>query len=437
MYCIHETIRLLKGLGTSHFLNRFSSDTASQLAHSSGMLRFPILVCICILFIRGVVLSTDPLTYANRNTTRRKSTLIKDYKGNRVIALAHRKDEKLGANPIEVFSKFSSMVNNLYPQGQDEFKNKSLAALLSYNPNQMAFRTSNRKYTWFPIGCHVLGYEFKRMRPIVLDSSTKIWLIKEIHTGQLFIWKRYSTFAHYSVEISFFSVSDHPNIAKAECTMMEKTSGGKFAGLVLRVVRGFESLDFFDKLNTTERKHQVIRIGSQLYDCLKYVHWLGYTHGDVKPSNVVVDYHGNGILIDFGFTLPTEYYSFGQGTPNTIAPEMFGYVPISRRTTIIHAENTDWFSFGQTLVQWLAVPMRHIDGQKFAATKFWRQRYELREYPLTHIDSMEMRQLLYYLLNPDPHLRVYHTEAQLQFLESMPIWKYVNFAQMQAVWHSN
>lgn len=45
---------------------------------------------------------------------------------------------------------------------------------------------------------------------------------------------------------------------------------------------------------------KVLDIGISLVKQLKKLHDLGYTHNDIKPSNIMYDYTGNIHLIDFG-----------------------------------------------------------------------------------------------------------------------------------------
>jgi hypothetical protein len=76
---------------------------------------------------------------------------------------------------------------------------------------------------------------------------------------------------------------------------------------------------------------RIARIGSAVAEALDYIHAHGIVHGDVSPSNVLVDAAGNATLIDFGSAAlafePAATREIGHagdaryGTPGYVAPE--------------------------------------------------------------------------------------------------------------------
>ena len=45
-----------------------------------------------------------------------------------------------------------------------------------------------------------------------------------------------------------------------------------------------------------------MKIANQLLNALYILHSVGYTHNDIKPSNIMIDSNYNVTLIDLGFT---------------------------------------------------------------------------------------------------------------------------------------
>jgi serine/threonine protein kinase len=65
------------------------------------------------------------------------------------------------------------------------------------------------------------------------------------------------------------------------------------------------------------------RIMKEICLALDYAHQQGVIHRDVKPSNIMLDSHGQSILTDFGLALLPELGTRGEilGSPHYVAPE--------------------------------------------------------------------------------------------------------------------
>ncbi|KAF8016592.1 hypothetical protein BT93_H1956 [Corymbia citriodora subsp. variegata] len=125
-------------------------------------------------------------------------------------------------------------------------------------------------------------------------------------------------------EVSFWCSFNHPNIAKFIGATYD-TSRVRFRGS--RLVNAYCMV-------------------SQYYprgSLLSYLHERGIVHGDVKPSNFLVDTDGTVKVTDFGLSHNAAHYSSSEvgGTINYMAPEI-----IKDGTSSLKA---DVYSFGITL----------------------------------------------------------------------------------------
>lgn len=88
----------------------------------------------------------------------------------------------------------------------------------------------------------------------------------------------------------------------------------------------------------------------QMADALRYIHSRQYVHLDVKPSNAMLNSHGEVVLIDFGVS---KHYDHQTGHETTATPvaRSAGYAPMEQYTQEVHqfSPATDIYSLGATL----------------------------------------------------------------------------------------
>ncbi|MBW2254001.1 MAG: serine/threonine-protein kinase PknK [Deltaproteobacteria bacterium] len=120
-------------------------------------------------------------------------------------------------------------------------------------------------------------------------------------------------YSRLAAEAGALSKVDHPSIVR----LMDR--GPDNSWLVLEWVRG-EPMDQWAKSHSIE---ELMRPTMQLVDGLKHMHEHGVIHGDIKPSNVLVDDAGQPTIIDLGVaTLQDDPDPEFRGTLGFAAPEL-------------------------------------------------------------------------------------------------------------------
>jgi eukaryotic-like serine/threonine-protein kinase len=96
-----------------------------------------------------------------------------------------------------------------------------------------------------------------------------------------------------------------------------------------------------------ERRYPVLQmfdIFVQTATSLRFIHSLGYVHGDLKPENIMVDPHGKSKIVDFGFSCRTgTQLESVRGTRDYMAPEQVNRGLITERTDIYNFGATMYF----------------------------------------------------------------------------------------------
>lgn len=120
-------------------------------------------------------------------------------------------------------------------------------------------------------------------------------------------------------EIHVLSLGDHERIVK----LLAHDPQGKW--IALERVRG----EIMDEWSKDQSPEAIVRIAYELLEALEHLHAHGVVHGDLKPSNVIVDLDGHARLLDLGIaTLPGEEAAGFKGTLGYAAPELLrGEIP--------------------------------------------------------------------------------------------------------------
>lgn len=316
-----------------------------------------------------------------------------------------------------------------YPEGPAEMA--SVRPLLSNVADEKPFRAPRIFLAWSPIECKTTDMSLRKVGSIHNGKRNLVLKMYDRTSRRLCAWKRYKNVDEYSAEIAFFSVADHPNIVKPICIQRCAKTG--LPGLLIDYVDGGESLAY---AREHADDHQLLlRLSAQMYDVIKYMHWLGYIHADFKPENMMIDKEGNGIAIDFGFAIPIPYFKYYRGTPSTLAPELVKAVagPIM--------ENIDMWALVSSILQIFGLQMMPVHrkgakrGHKWVPVRISKnQGFLFGKVPLGL--HRNLRQLMYFGMNPDPNLRLFNTLSQREWFESLPFWNGIDFDSVGYDWLS-
>lgn len=129
---------------------------------------------------------------------------------------------------------------------------------------------------------------------------------------------------------------------------------------------GFIAMAYVDGPNLASRLDSglqpafALRVWLQIASALAHAHARGVVHRDVKPSNVLLDRHGNAYLGDFGLALiaddgDADGTDLRVGTPGYMAPELLRGLEATPAS--------DQFALARTLLELLAgrLPTTHPD----------------------------------------------------------------------------
>ncbi|KAG1853111.1 kinase-like domain-containing protein [Suillus subluteus] len=174
----------------------------------------------------------------------------------------------------------------------------------------------------------------------------------------------------------------------------------------------------------------VINLGDQLLSCLEYIHSHSYTHGDIKPQNVVLglgDLRHTAFLIDFG--IAKEFWNmstsvhipFRQGQRLTGTP---AFASINNHLGVEPGRRDDLESLTYMLIYFLqgSLPWLTSDHEKLSSTSILERKVNTTIKDLCHGIPVEFATILIYTrslaFSEDPDYN--HLRSLLHALRSTP-----------------
>jgi serine/threonine-protein kinase len=222
-----------------------------------------------------------------------------------------------------------------------------------------------------------------------------------------------------SEEVRFNEQTDHPRLIRTFETLVvdDPREPALDGAVVLAMERAAVSLQNVLAATTPPKPiADAARILREICEALVHIHAVGWVHGDLKPSNVLLMEDGTTRVADFGLAREldgTHAYAPRLGTSDFLPPEWWneriGAQGIAIRPT------ADIWAFGVTAHQLLTGGMLPFAGLTARARGAAAQAYAQGQAPLRLADELTppWRALIADCLAPDHAARSRHTAASL------------------------
>ncbi|KAG1831629.1 kinase-like domain-containing protein [Suillus variegatus] len=165
-------------------------------------------------------------------------------------------------------------------------------------------------------------------------------------------------------EAKIWSTLDHPNVARFIGLYYEQdTQRNRIPRLVSTFYRNRTLKDRLAHIHNDRERRQLLR---QFLSGLDYLHHNKVIHGDLKPTNVLIDDSWNAVLTDFGLSLVLGVPGFtttsvnAVGTLRYMAPELMNPANTSP-SALLPTVQSDIWSAGMTGLEILSGIVPYAD----------------------------------------------------------------------------
>jgi serine/threonine protein kinase len=348
---------------------------------------------------------------------------------------------------------FHRFINEVvYPEGLEELKRGHLREILSNELPSEEIRAdyAARRIKHTMMECSLAGYTIEVKKRLRRDDRTRVYLANGMFQSKnrTVILKVYRSAEDYTDELSFLARANHPSIVRPICNHWDSA---QYPALVMDFAEGVSSTQYFRALprpkgykaeDIKEKPHtsyvghlasgarveynaafdkEIVEIASKLYEVIRYMHWLGYSHSDLKPSHILINDVKDVYIIDFEEAVPFPLQNYHHSEPGVNGPDRF-------LDSDLLQENIDIWSLGSLIASWTV--SRYTGDVKWSAVRMSSK--ALFAASLPEYFSPALRQLLYYCFNPDPYSRRFNTRAQQEFFRSLPYWEGVDWEKLKS-----
>jgi hypothetical protein len=214
--------------------------------------------------------------------------------------------------------------------------------------------------------------------------------------------------ARFEREARFMASLQHENILH----VYDFVKNGNSLYIVMEYVQGIDLYDLL-QLSPSLPVEVAAIIALQVARALDYAHFRGIIHRDIKPANVIISYHGEVKLMDFGIARDHALADLteagtGVGTPSYMSPEQILGDKLDFRS--------DLFSLGIVLYQMLTGQKPFVeDESRTVMQKIRLDRYVSARRVASHIPS-SMERILARCMEKLPANRYPSTQALIEDL---------------------
>jgi serine/threonine protein kinase len=127
--------------------------------------------------------------------------------------------------------------------------------------------------------------------------------------------------------------------------------------IIMSYIPGLTIEQIINKIGKLDAEHTAW-IAERILNALKFVHWHGVIHGDIKPQNIIVQPETHmAVLVDFGLAMVKPKHG-----DHAIGHTDF-YAPPEQEAGGVLLPESDLYSLGLTLIYMLSGDIRNVKGR--------------------------------------------------------------------------
>ena len=238
------------------------------------------------------------------------------------------------------------------------------------------------QYREFVLGKWLGAGGFAKVYRARMQADDSVVAVKFLRKS---LWKSQAARLSFLREIELAAQLKHPNIIRY-LGWGETVRAAPYV-----VAEWIDGESFANQVSSTQRSvHQLRKVLLQLCDALQCVHQAGMIHGDITPSNILVDSSWRPVLIDFGLSRLVSDLARPQDLP---AAGTLGFLAPEQLSTHFGelSPATDVFAVG-ALIHWYYLGIApNLECDFTDSIRRTLSSFELRGNPIIDFESKHER----------------------------------------------